>query len=150
MPRRNIHADDLAADLLGSLQCRVPVGAVFCAFLSCCPIYLSPATTPTKPIRLHQVWRPAVVVDRDCELPDQGQAQEITEATSVRDYNTPDMDQSRAATRIMLRPNQTQRGHRGTTSDRFDVDLETQPRAGCSTASGSCCGKRRDEHLAVT
>jgi hypothetical protein len=24
-----------------------------------CPIYLSPATTRTKPIRLHQVWQPA-------------------------------------------------------------------------------------------
>jgi non-homologous end joining protein Ku len=24
-----------------------------------CPIYLSPATTRTKSIRLHQVWRPA-------------------------------------------------------------------------------------------
>ena len=23
-----------------------------------CPIYLSPATTRTKPIRLHQVWQP--------------------------------------------------------------------------------------------
>ena len=26
-----------------------------------CPIYLSPATTRTKPIRLHQVWQPAPV-----------------------------------------------------------------------------------------
>ena len=25
-----------------------------------CPIYLSPATTRTKPIRLHQVWQPVL------------------------------------------------------------------------------------------
>jgi len=37
-----------------------------------CPIYLSPATTRTKPIRLHQVWQPAPVdVDED-DLPDLG------------------------------------------------------------------------------
>ena len=31
-----------------------------------CPIYLSPATTRTKPFRLHQVWQPAPVdVDKD-------------------------------------------------------------------------------------
>src|SRR5712671_4761745 len=35
-----------------------------------CPIYLSPAATRTKPIRLHQVWQPAPVdVDED-DLPD--------------------------------------------------------------------------------
>ena len=27
-----------------------------------CPIYLSPATTRTKPIRLHQVWQPALAL----------------------------------------------------------------------------------------
>jgi len=37
-----------------------------------CPIYLSPATTRTKPIRLHQVWQLAPVdVDED-DLPDRG------------------------------------------------------------------------------
>ena len=41
-----------------------------------CPIYLSPATTRTKPIRLHQVWRPAPVdVDED-DLPDRGGGQQ--------------------------------------------------------------------------
>ena len=39
-----------------------------------CPIYLSPATTRTKPIRLHQVWQPAPVdVDKD-DFPDLGGA----------------------------------------------------------------------------
>jgi hypothetical protein len=37
-----------------------------------CPIYLSPATTRTKAIRLHQVWQSVPVdVDED-ELPDRG------------------------------------------------------------------------------
>ena len=39
-----------------------------------CPIYLSPATTRTKPIHLHQVWQPAPIdVDED-DLPDRGVA----------------------------------------------------------------------------
>ena len=42
-----------------------------------CPIYLSPATTRTKPIRLHQVWQPAPDdVDED-DLPDRGGGQRV-------------------------------------------------------------------------
>src|ERR1700724_118869 len=37
-----------------------------------CPIYLSPATSRTKPIRLHQVWRPASVEEPEDGLPDRG------------------------------------------------------------------------------
>src|SRR5882762_8200204 len=41
-----------------------------------CPIYLSPATTRTKSIRLHQVWQPAPIdVDED-DLPDRGGGQQ--------------------------------------------------------------------------
>ena len=41
-----------------------------------CRIYLSPATTRTKPIRLHQVWQPAPVdVDKD-DFPDLGGGQQ--------------------------------------------------------------------------
>ena len=41
-----------------------------------CPIYLSPATTRTKPIRLHQVRQPALVdVDED-DLPNRGGGQQ--------------------------------------------------------------------------
>src|SRR5690349_2355636 len=40
-----------------------------------CPIYLSPATTRSKPIRLHQVWQPVPAdVDED-DLPDRGGGQ---------------------------------------------------------------------------
>ena len=34
-----------------------------------CPVYLSPATTGTKPIRLHQVWQPAPVEVNEDTLP---------------------------------------------------------------------------------
>ena len=37
-----------------------------------CPIYLSPATTRTKPIRLHQVWQPAPVDVAEDALSDRG------------------------------------------------------------------------------
>jgi DNA end-binding protein Ku len=71
-----------------------------------CPIYLSPATTRTKPIRLHQVWQPAPVdVDED-ELPDRnaGQQGSALLAPQLAADAKPDADQSRAATRIALRP----------------------------------------------
>src|SRR6476659_5877581 len=68
-----------------------------------CPIYLSPATTRTKPIRLHQVWQPAPVdVDED-DLPDLGgSAPSVTRLRA--DNSGSDGDESPAATRITLRP----------------------------------------------
>jgi DNA end-binding protein Ku len=72
-----------------------------------CPIYLSPATTRTKPIRLHQVWQPAPVDMDEDDLPDRGGGQQGF-APSIRrllaDNGTPDEDQTLAATRITLRP----------------------------------------------
>src|SRR5262244_2081230 len=72
-----------------------------------CPIYLSPATTRAKPIRLHQVWQPAPVdVDED-ELPDRSAAQQGSASSTPQlaaDDTNPEADQSRAATRIALRP----------------------------------------------
>ena len=72
-----------------------------------CPIYLSPATTRTKPIRLHQVWQPAPVdVDED-DLPDRGGGQQGSAPSVPRllaEDGSPDGDQSPAATRITLRP----------------------------------------------
>jgi DNA end-binding protein Ku len=75
-----------------------------------CPIYLSPAATRTKPVRLHQVWRPAPAPTDEPEedLPDQGRGQEnrdTSRATMVaRDAEEDVADHSRAATRIALRP----------------------------------------------
>src|SRR2546430_1980926 len=72
-----------------------------------CPIYLSPATTRTKPIRLHQVWQPALAdVDED-DLPDRSGGQQGSERSVTRlraDGAAPDGEQSPAATRITLRP----------------------------------------------
>src|SRR5437868_1459567 len=72
-----------------------------------CPIYLSPATTRTKPIRLHQVWQPAPDdVDED-DLPDRGGGQRASVSSVPRllaDNASPDGDKSPAATRITLRP----------------------------------------------
>ena len=41
-----------------------------------CPIYLSPATARTKPIRLHQVWR-ATMGDESRDLPDRDEGRDI-------------------------------------------------------------------------
>src|SRR5205814_9588164 len=72
-----------------------------------CPIYLSPATARTKPIRLHQVWQPAPAdVDED-DLPGRGGEQQSSERSVTRlhaDSVAPDGEQSPAATRITLRP----------------------------------------------
>jgi hypothetical protein len=75
-----------------------------------CPIYLSPATTRTKPVRLHQVWRPvpAPADEPEEDLSDRGRGQDIRDASGatmvVRDVTGVVADQSRAATRITLRP----------------------------------------------
>src|ERR1700732_3719404 len=72
-----------------------------------CPIYLSPATTRTKPIRLHQVWQPAPVdVDED-DLPDRGGGRQGSAPSVPRlpaDKAGAEGDESPAATRITLRP----------------------------------------------
>src|SRR5438105_5444965 len=71
-----------------------------------CPIYLSPATARTKPIRLHQVWQPAPAdVDEDY-LPGEGGEQQV-ERSVMRlraDSAGPAGEQSPAPARITLRP----------------------------------------------
>src|SRR5690348_1460928 len=72
-----------------------------------CPIYLSPATARTKPIRLHQVWRPAAAdVDEDDLLGRGGEQQGAAPSVprSRADSASPNLEQSAAATRITLRP----------------------------------------------
>ena len=72
-----------------------------------CPVYLSPAATRTKSIRLHQVWQPRLIAEPEDELPDERKEQEITGASRpalIRDHTGPAEDQSSAATRIRLRP----------------------------------------------
>jgi non-homologous end joining protein Ku len=72
-----------------------------------CPIYLSPATTRTKPIRLHQVWQPSPDDVHEDDLPDRGGQQQGSVQSVPRllaDNASADGDQSPAATRITLRP----------------------------------------------
>ena len=72
-----------------------------------CPVYLSPATTRTKPIRLHQVWQPAPVDVAEDALSDRGEGQQGSAASAPQlpaDNASADGDQSPAATRVTLRP----------------------------------------------
>src|ERR1700731_3847465 len=72
-----------------------------------CPIYLSPATTRAKSIRLHQVWQPAPVDVAEDALSDRGEGQQGSAASAPQlpaDNASADGDQSPAATRITLRP----------------------------------------------
>src|SRR5712671_373476 len=72
-----------------------------------CPIYLSPATTRTKPIRLHQVWQPAPADVDEEVLPPRGGEQQGSERSVTRlhaDSAAADGEQSPVATRITLRP----------------------------------------------
>src|SRR6266480_3549146 len=71
-----------------------------------CPIYLSPATARTKPIRLHQVWQ-AAPAEGDGDMEDQVGGQDVSERPTSR--FTPDdvedqAERARRATRITLRP----------------------------------------------
>jgi hypothetical protein len=73
-----------------------------------CPIYLSPATTRAKSIRLHQVWQPAPVDVAEDAWSDQGEGQ-ASAPSALRllvDDASLDGDQSPAATRVTLRPHE--------------------------------------------
>jgi Ku protein len=77
-----------------------------------CPIYLSPATAGTKPIRLRQVWRGAPGEDGG-ELEDQVGGQEVSERPASRhaqDYDEGQEERIRPATRITLRPHDPSTG----------------------------------------
>ena len=72
-----------------------------------CPVYLSPATTRAKPIRLHQVWQPALVDGDEDELSDRSAGLQDSASSSARmpaESGGLDGDPSPAATRIALRP----------------------------------------------
>ena len=65
-----------------------------------CPIYLSPVTSRTKTIRLHQVWRPASVE----ELEDGFSEKQLDERPALRNGAGENADQTEGAARITLRP----------------------------------------------
>jgi DNA end-binding protein Ku len=78
-----------------------------------CPVYLSPATTRTKSIRLHQVWRPAPapLEEPEDDVPDRGRDERAPERQAIgRDDYGDDADESAAATRITIRPHDPSTG----------------------------------------
>lgn len=81
-----------------------------------CPVYLSPATTRAKPIRLHQVWQPARVEDREDDPPERPQAQERAAVSTPglapddEGHDSLEADQSTAAARITIRPHDPSTG----------------------------------------
>jgi DNA end-binding protein Ku len=77
-----------------------------------CPIYLSPATARTKPIRLHQVWR-GTSADEAGDPADQEVGQDVPERPAPRftpDYVEDQRERVRPATRITLRPHDPSTG----------------------------------------
>src|SRR5215813_5826497 len=68
------------------------------------PIYLSPTTSRTKPIRLHQVWQPASVEDPEDGSPDRAREEQLEERPALRNDAGEDADETEGATRITLRP----------------------------------------------
>jgi hypothetical protein len=70
------------------------------ATLVSCPIYLSPATTRTKSIRLHQVWQ-ATRSDEADEMQDQVREQDVPKSAArfALDDADDEADQVREATR---------------------------------------------------
>src|SRR6201984_1112672 len=75
-----------------------------------CPVYLSPATTRTKSIRLHQVWRPAQTQEPEDELPNRGAKGGNRGGAATRDDSGLMEEQSATATRITLRPHDPSTG----------------------------------------
>jgi DNA end-binding protein Ku len=72
-----------------------------------CPIYLSPATTRAKSIRLHQVWQPTPADVAEDAWSDQGEGKQASAPSAPRllvDDASLDGEQSPAATRVTLRP----------------------------------------------
>src|ERR1700744_4547522 len=72
-----------------------------------CPIYLSPATTRTKSIRLHQVWQPALAEGPDSSGFDRSGKQDTIDtsrAPALHEDDDVEREQSGPATRITLRP----------------------------------------------
>src|SRR5215472_5531188 len=68
-----------------------------------CPIYLSPATTRAKPVRLHQAWRPAAAHEPDADELDRDRDTQITGSSTpwlVQPEATARAAQGGAPTRI--------------------------------------------------
>jgi len=72
-----------------------------------CPIYLSPATTRTKSIRLHQVWRRAAANETDADEPERDQEKQVAQLSRLQLAHpraAEGAEQDGTATRIALHP----------------------------------------------
>ena len=75
-----------------------------------CPIYLSPATTRTKSIRLHQVWQPQAARQDLNEDDEEGGQPDRTAARSMGEDSRDDIAPERlAASRVSLLPHDRRR-----------------------------------------
>jgi len=73
--------------------------------LASCPVYLTPATTRTKSVRLHQVWVPQTQEVQENEPSDERVLAPVADrATRERDIGNDEPDEVGPATRIALRP----------------------------------------------
>ena len=71
-----------------------------------CPIYLSPATSRTKPIRLRQVWRPGLADEGD-QSPEPARPKQVTEPPLPEfggHHGGSDADQPQPVTPVTIRP----------------------------------------------
>jgi hypothetical protein len=76
-----------------------------------CPVYLSPAATRTKPIGLHQLWRPAPAEESEDDLPDRGREEHAHARPAVGNDDAGEyVDQTGPATRVTIRPHDPRTG----------------------------------------
>ncbi|MBV9815014.1 MAG: Ku protein, partial [Alphaproteobacteria bacterium] len=78
-----------------------------------CPVYLSPAATRAKSIRLRQVWQPAAADEPEDELPDPGRPEDPAERVQpqlLRRDDGHDADETPGVTRIAIRPHDPRTG----------------------------------------
>jgi len=77
-----------------------------------CPIYLSPATARTKPIRLHQVWQARAAHDAG-EQPDQDRGRDVTDLHASRPHSDEVEDRTEPVapvSQVTLRPHDPSTG----------------------------------------
>lgn len=78
-----------------------------------CPIYLSPATTRTKSVRLHHVWRPTSAEEVN-DAPTRAERQDLPDGTPAPISSSHDaddqVDQGHGPSRIALRPHDPSTG----------------------------------------
>src|SRR5215470_19282130 len=74
------------------------------------PVYLSPATTRTKSLRLHQVWRPAAGDEPGPEEPDRDRDGQVAAGSRPQPADPRETERADQATRIALRPHDPRTG----------------------------------------